>query len=77
MTEIALAVALIGITTLHVWTVWQHKAERSELLTRIMAKDLREYQDVTNTRPPPKGGNFIKAGLKRYQEAMIRDAGAD
>jgi hypothetical protein len=77
LTEIALAVALIGITTLHVWTVWQHKAERSELLTRIMAKDLREYQDVTNTRPPPKVGNFIKAGLKRYQEAMIRDAGAD
>lgn len=77
MTEIVLGAALIGVTALHVWTVWQHKNERSELLTRIMAKDLREYQDVTNTRPPPKGGNFIKAGLKRYQEAMTRDAGAD
>lgn len=65
MTDYAMAVALIGIIALHVWTVWQHKQERRDLLTRIMARDLTEYQVATNSRPPPKSANPIRENIKR------------
>lgn len=70
MIDYALTVALIGIVALHVWTVYQHKQERGDLLTRIMAKDLREYQAATNTRPPPKSVNPIRENIKRQYEAV-------
>lgn len=70
MTEGVLAVALIGIIALHIWTVYQYKQERRDLLTRIMAKDLTEYQVATNTRPPPKSLNPIRENLKRQIEAV-------
>lgn len=65
MTEYAMAVALIVIIALHVWTVWQHKQERRDLLTRLMARDLTEYQAAINTRPPPKSVNPIRDNIKR------------
>lgn len=77
MIEGALAVALICVIALQAWTVFQHSAERKDLLTRIMAKDLDEYEAATHSRPPPKGGNFIKAGMKRHQKAGLKDAGSD
>ena len=70
MTDYAMAVALIGIIALHVWTVWQHKQERRDLLTRIMARDLTEYQVATNSRPPPKSANPIRDNIKRQYEAV-------
>ena len=60
MTDYAMAVALIVIIALHVWTVWQHKQERRDLLSRIMARDLTEYQVATSSRPPPKSANPIR-----------------
>ena len=70
MTDYAMAVALIVIIALHVWTVWQHKQERRDLLTRIMARDLTEYQVATNSRPPPKSANPIRENIKRQYEAV-------
>lgn len=70
MTDYAMAVALIGIIALHVWTVWQHKQERRDLLTRIMARDLTEYQVATNSRPPPKSANPIRENIKRQYEVV-------
>jgi len=70
VTDYAMAVALIGIIALHVWTVWQHKQERRDLLTRIMARDLTEYQVATNSRPPPKSANPIRDNIKRQYEAV-------
>jgi len=70
VTDYAMAVALIGIIALHVWTVWQHKQERRDLLTRIMARDLTEYQVATNSRPPPKSANPIRENIKRQYEVV-------
>ena len=70
MTDYAMAVALIGIIALHVWTVWQHKQERRDLLTRIMARDLTEYQVATSSRPPPKSANPIRENIKRQYEVV-------
>ena len=70
MTEYTLAAALVGIAALHVWTVFQHKQERRDLLTRLMARDLTEYQAAINTRPPPKSVNPIRDNIKRQYEAV-------
>lgn len=70
MTDYAMAVALIGIIALHVWTVWQHKQERRDLLSRIMARDLTEYQVATSSRPPPKSANPIRENIKRQYEVV-------
>jgi hypothetical protein len=70
LTEYTLAAALVGIAALHVWTVFQHKQERKDLLTRLMARDLTEYQAAINTRPPPKSVNPIRDNIKRQYEAV-------
>lgn len=70
-----LALALLALAGALLVQEYRHSIERKDLLTRIMARDLTEYNQVTNQRPPPKGGNFIRAGLKRYQEA-VKDAGS-
>lgn len=70
MTEYTLAAALVGIAALHVWTVFQHKQERKDLLTRLMARDLTEYQAAINTRPPPKSANPIRDNIKRQYEVV-------
>jgi len=70
LTEYTLAAALVGIAALHVWTVFQHKQERRDLLTRLMARDLTEYQAAINTRPPPKSVNPIRDNIKRQYEAV-------
>jgi len=70
VTDYAMAVALIGIIALHVWTVWQHKQERRDLLSRIMARDLTEYQVATSSRPPPKSANPIRENIKRQYEVV-------
>ena len=75
-TTILLATGILILTCALLVQGYSHNVERSDLLNRIMAKDLQEYGQVTNQRPPPKGGNFIKTGLRRYQEA-VKDAGAD
>ena len=70
MTEAALAVALFCVITLYAWTVFQHNAERKDLLTRIMAKDLNEYEAATHSRPPPKSVSPIRDNIKRQYEAV-------
>jgi len=75
MTTIILPVVILVLAAALLLQEYRHSNERKDLLTRIMARDLTEYSQVINQRPPPKGGNFIKAGLKRYQEAM-KDAGS-
>jgi hypothetical protein len=76
MTTAFLVLALMVLSAALLMQEYRHSNERKDLLTRIMAKDLTEYNQVMNQRPPPKGGNFIRTGLKRYQEA-IRDAPTD
>jgi len=70
-----MSIALVSVIALHIWTVWQYRVERSELLSRIMAKDLRDFQVSTQKSPPPKGGNYIKAGLRR-REVNMEDVGS-
>lgn len=77
MTEAVLAAALLGVVALHLWTVYQHNQERKDLLARIMARDLSEYQAVTSSRPPPKSSNFIVRGMKKHYEAVREDARND
>lgn len=76
MITTTLALALLALSAVLVVQEYRHGNERKDLLNRIMAGNWQEYTQNINQRPPPKGGNFIRAGLKRYQEA-IRDAGHD
>ena len=70
MTEVIFGVAMTAILALHVWTVYQHKQERKDLLTRIMARDLTEYLAATSSRPPPKSSNPIRGNIARHFEAV-------
>jgi hypothetical protein len=76
-TTILLATGIMVLTCALLIQGYSHNVERKDLLNRIMAKDLQEYRQTVNKSPPPKGGNFIKAGLKKHREAMIQDAGSD
>jgi len=60
------------IAALFILLVWRenyHDRERKDLYNRFMARDLNEYIG-TQTRKPPKSGNFVKAGLKRSLNEM-------
>ena len=76
MIDILLSVVIMALVAAFLVQEYRHSLERKDLLIRIMARDLNEYNQVVNQRPPPKGGNFIRTGLKRYQEA-VTDAGND
>lgn len=51
-----------------------HARERKDLYNRIMAKDLREYQEGTGERQPPKPskGNPIKRVLDKQYDLKER-----
>lgn len=70
-----LEVVLLGIIAVCIafgaWRERCHDRERKDLYNRIMAVDLRDYSSI-NQGPPPKGGNIIKAGLKRSLNEMGR-----
>jgi hypothetical protein len=64
----ALIFGFIMAATL-VFQAHRHENERKDLLNRIMARDLSEYQAMKG-RPPPKSTNFIK---KKQAEAVNED----
>jgi len=70
MTECIFAAILFVVIAQHTWTIFQYKQERKDLLTRLMARDLTEYQAAINTRPPPKSANPIRDNIKRQYEAV-------
>ena len=74
MIETVFTVVLLGSLALHAWTVYQYKQERKDLLTRIMARDLAEYQAVTNMRPLPKSSSPIRNNIARHFEVVEEDA---
>ncbi len=61
---------IAAMLALFAWREWQHDRERRDLYSRIMAGGLAEYATANDGRPPPKGRNTVRAGLKR---AGVRD----
>jgi len=43
-----------------------HYIERKDLCNRLMSRDLVDYKNVTNNKPPPKGKNFVQRGLHNF-----------
>ena len=70
MTECIFAAILFVVISQHTWTIFQYRQERKDLLTRLMARDLTEYQAAINTRPPPKSANPIRENIKRQYEVV-------
>jgi hypothetical protein len=73
MTETVIAVlaALLAIRE------FMHSRERKDLYSRIMARDLAEYQTAVSARPPPKSGNPIRDNISRHFGAVRKDARND
>lgn len=59
---------ILGLLVFIFFREVQHSKERRELYNRIMARDLTDYN--TSQRDPPKGRNFVKAGLKKQIESL-------
>ena len=48
------------------WQEFLHNQERRDLYSRIMAGSLGEYREaIEEKKPPPKGGNMVRAGLRK------------
>ncbi len=46
-----------------------HARERRDLYSRIMARDLKDYNS-TKKREPPKSRNFIRKGIEEGYDLM-------
>ncbi len=57
---VAQMVALIGVVT---FLTLRHEAERHDLYSRLMSRDLTDYAVNIDRTPLPKGRNTVKAGL--------------
>ncbi len=67
-----LASVIAGLFAFVAWREWRHDQERRDLYSRLMAKDLTEYQSVADNqnRPPPqKARNFLRAGMEKHLKA--------
>ena len=62
--------ATVAITVQYIF----HAMERKDLYSRIMSKDLREYQEGTRERQPsnPSKGNPIKRVLDKQYDLKER-----
>lgn len=71
---LALAVMFQALAIRRMQTEW--KAERQDLLNRIMASNWQEYKNSTasGSSPPPRGGNFL-SGYRREMERIRGIAG--
>ena len=49
----------------HYLASWEWAQERAELLNRIMARDLPEYQSSLNRSGPPKGRNWMRKQMEK------------
>lgn len=55
-----------------------HRAERAELLDRIMAADWQTYRNTQDQTPPPPGGSFLRQYRQEMSERFGRiDQGGD
>lgn len=59
-----MAVLLLISLLCHAAQAVIHARERKDLYSRIMARDLMEYE-ATQSKEPPKARNFVRAGLRR------------
>lgn len=57
-----------------VYSDHQHELERKDMYSRLMAKDLPEYDSHVRS-DLPKSRNIVKRGLKDNIDQMIRNAG--
>lgn len=65
MTETVITI----LSALLVLQEFLHSRERKDLYSRMMARDLTEYQKATGpARPPPKSKNFVTAGLRHFNQ---------
>lgn len=69
----SLVLVLIGFGAFfvyHCWCEYRHARERQELYSRLMARNLLEYQATTNQeRDPPKPArSFIKLPVEKAGE---------
>ncbi|MHB9144719.1 MAG: hypothetical protein ACYC5Y_05210 [Symbiobacteriia bacterium] len=58
----ALFALILGLQTV------AHGRERRELYSRLMARDLGEFQRSQTNTAPPKGGNFVLRAMQRAAE---------
>ena len=58
----AFFMALLGLQSV------AHGRERRELYSRLMARDLAEFQRSQTNATPPKGGNFVLRAMSRAAE---------
>ena len=71
MTDTIILILVIAILLFErVWSQKQHHEERRELYSRIMARDLDDYSKTEQTTAPPKGRNFVLAGIDRSIKRM-------
>lgn len=68
MTELILGVIILAVLVQFAWREYQHDQERRDLYTRLMAKDLADYQAATNTAKPAGARNPIKKALEKVQK---------
>lgn len=68
MTEVILGVITLVVLVLFAWREDRHHQERRDLYTRLMAKDLTEYQAVTSTVRPTGTRNPIKKALEQAEK---------
>ncbi|HBC94468.1 MAG TPA: hypothetical protein DCZ10_16600 [Pelotomaculum sp.] len=56
---------------------YEWRLERKDLYNRIMAGGLNEYRNEVKEKPPPRGGNMVRAGLEKAQSYQMKMLGGD
>lgn len=61
-----LFLVIILLLALMAWREFLFDQERRDLYSRIMAGSLGEYREaIEEKKPPPRGGNMVRAGLRK------------
>ena len=69
--EAALIVLIGAQYLLMMWREEQWREERHDLLNRLAAGQTIPAQIGIPEKPPPKGGNMVKAGLKKDAKRQL------
>ena len=56
---------------------YQWRQERKDLYNRIMAGGLSDYRNEVIEKPPPRGGNMVKAGLRKAHNQQMKQLRGD
>jgi len=53
------------------------RLERKDLYDRIMACGLTDYRNKAIEKPPPRGGNMVRAGLQKAHNQQMKQLRGD